>query len=144
MAGWLNGSRMAVLSNGGNSYLNGKNGGIVEWQEWQPNGGRMAEWSNGKDGGMADGMAEWRPNGGMVKWRPNGGMVERWNGRMAKMAEWRTEWRNGGQMEEWQPNGGIVEWQPNGGMVEWRNGQMARMAEWSNGKNGGIVEWRNG
>ncbi len=63
---------------------------------------------------------------------------------MAKMAELRTEWQNGGQMVEWRPNGGIVEWRPNGGMVEWRNGRMARMAEWSNGKNGGIVEWRNG
>ncbi len=59
---------------------------MAEWRtEWQ-NGrmaaewrnGRMAEWSNGKDGGMADGMAEWRPNGGMAaEWR---------NGRMAVMA----------------------------------------------------------
>ncbi len=40
--------------------------------------GRMAEWSNGEDGRMADGMAEWRPNGGMAaEWR---------NGRMAVMA----------------------------------------------------------
>jgi hypothetical protein len=31
--------------------------------------GQMAEWLNGGNGRMADGMAEWRPNGGMVKWR---------------------------------------------------------------------------
>ncbi len=61
-------------------WQNGKNGGMVEWQEWRPNGGRMAEWLNGEDGGMADGMAEWRPNEGMVEWRPNGGMVKWQNG----------------------------------------------------------------
>jgi hypothetical protein len=76
MAGWLN-------------------GGMVEWQEWQPNGG----------------IVEWRPNGRMVKWQndrmarmaewlngKNGGIIEWWNGRMAKMTEWRAEWRNGGRM----------------------------------------------
>jgi hypothetical protein len=96
----------------------------------------MAEWSNGEDGGMADGMAEWRPIGGMVKWRPNGGMVE-----------WRR-WRNGG----W--NGGMVEWRDGRMAAEWRDCQMAvmatrmaRMAEWLNGKNGGqmadrMAEWR--
>ncbi len=64
--------------------------------EWQ--NGRMAEWLNGEDGGMADGMVEWRPNGGMA-------------------AEWRdcqmaAEWRDG-QMAEWSngKNGGMVEWQ---------------------------------
>ncbi len=80
MAGWRNGGRMAGLLNGGNGYSNGKNGGMVERQEWQPNGGRMAEWSNGKDGGMADGMTQWRPNGDMVEWQPNGGMVKWRNG----------------------------------------------------------------
>ncbi len=71
---------MAGLLNGSNGYSNGKNGGMVKWQEWWPNGGRMAEWSNGKDGGMVDRMTQWRPNGGMVEWRPNGGMVKWWNG----------------------------------------------------------------
>ncbi len=37
---------------------NGKDGGM---------GDGMAEWLNDEDGGMADGMAEWR-NGGMVEW----------------------------------------------------------------------------
>ncbi len=42
----------------------------------------MAEWSNGEDGGMGDGMAEWSNDkdggmaDGMAEWR-NGGMVER-------------------------------------------------------------------
>ncbi len=39
-------------------------------------------------------MVEWRNI--MAKWR---------NGRMAGMAEWWTEWRNGGRMAEWS-NGG--------------------------------------
>ncbi len=78
----------------------------------------MAEWSNGKDGGMADGLAEWRPNGGMAaKWWPNGRMVEWRNGRMARM----VEWLNG----------------KNGKIVEWQNGRMAKMAEWR-------MEWQNG
>ncbi len=54
---------------------------------------------------LAYGMAEWRPNGGMVEWQEwlnskNGG----------RMAEWQ-EWRNGGMaygMAEWS-NGGMVE-----------------------------------
>ncbi len=43
------------------------------------------EWHNGRMAEMADGMVEWRLNGGMagmagmvdgmVKWRPNGGMA---------------------------------------------------------------------
>jgi hypothetical protein len=53
MAGWLN-------------------GGMVEWQEWRPNGGivgmaakwrngdQMAEWSNGGNGYLNGGMVEWR------------------------------------------------------------------------------------
>ena len=41
--------------------------------EWR--NGRMAEWSNGKNGGQ---MAEWR----------NGGMAD-------GMAEWQKEWQNG-------------------------------------------------
>jgi hypothetical protein len=41
------------------------NGQMAEW--W--NGGRIAELSNGGNGGMADGMAEWRPNGGRVEWQ---------------------------------------------------------------------------
>jgi hypothetical protein len=86
---------------------------VAKWR----NGG-MAEWSNGKDGGMADGMAEWRPNGGMA--------AEWWDCRMA--AEWRD-----GRMAEWSngKNGGMVEWQ------EWRDCQMA---EWLNGKE--LLEWR--
>ncbi len=63
----------------------------------------MVEWLNGEDGGMADRMAEWQPNGGMVEWRPNGGMVE-----------WRR-WRNGGQ------NGGMVEWRDGGMAAKWRD-----------------------
>ncbi len=44
--------------------------------EWR--NGQMAEWLNGEDGRMADGMAKWRLNGGMAaEWR---------NGRMAVMA----------------------------------------------------------
>ncbi len=39
-------------------WLNGEDGGM---------GDGMAEWSNDEDGGMADGMAEWQ-NGGMVEW----------------------------------------------------------------------------
>ncbi len=39
-------------------WLNGKDGGMRDG---------MAEWSNDADGGMADGMAEWR-NGRMVEW----------------------------------------------------------------------------
>ncbi len=39
------------------------------------NGGQMAEGLNGEDGGMADGMVGWS-NGGMAEWRPNGGIVE--------------------------------------------------------------------
>jgi hypothetical protein len=31
--------------------------------------GQVAEWSNGRNGGMADRIAEWQPNGGMVEWR---------------------------------------------------------------------------
>ncbi len=55
------------------------------------NGG-MAEWRNG---GMADGMAEW---------------AEWWNGGMA-------EWPYGNRWAEWQNGNGIAEW-CNGGMVE--------------------------
>jgi hypothetical protein len=39
-------------------WSNGEDGGM---------GDGMAEWLNDEDGGMADGMAEWR-NGGMVEW----------------------------------------------------------------------------
>ncbi len=41
----------------------------------------MAEWSNGKDGGMGDGIAEWSndEDGGMVD-----GMAEWQNGRMVE------------------------------------------------------------
>ncbi len=39
-------------------WLNGKDGGM---------GDGMAEWTNDADGRMADGMAEWR-NGRMVEW----------------------------------------------------------------------------
>ncbi len=94
------------------------------------------EWRNG---GVVDGMAEWR-NGGMAEWR-NGGMVIEWrnggNGRTTeRMAEWQngrsgyirtiygTRWRNGG----W--NGGMVDWR------EWLNG--------GNGGNGGTAQWRKG
>jgi hypothetical protein len=74
--------------------------------EWR--NGRIMEWLNGKDGGMEDGMAEWRPNGGMAaKW---------WDGRMA-------EWSNG-------KNGGMVEWQEwrDCRMAEWLNGK--ELLEW--------------
>jgi hypothetical protein len=46
-------------------------------QEWRPNSG-MAEWRNGGwNGGMAERMAEWSNggNGGMAEWQ-NGGMAE--------------------------------------------------------------------
>ncbi len=36
--------------------------------EWQ-NSCLMAEWSNGRNAGLADRMAEWLLNGRMVKWR---------------------------------------------------------------------------
>ncbi len=39
-------------------WLNGEDGRM---------GDGMAEWSNDEDGGMTDGIAEWR-NGGMVDW----------------------------------------------------------------------------
>ncbi len=39
-------------------WSNGEDGGI---------GNGMAEWSNDEDSGMANGMAEWR-KGGMVEW----------------------------------------------------------------------------
>jgi hypothetical protein len=42
----------------------------------------MAEWHTGNCQ-MARMAAEW------------------WDGRMAKMAEWKMEWRNGGQMAGW-------------------------------------------
>ncbi len=68
--------------------------------EWR--NGRMVEWSNGEDGGMADGMGEWRPNGGMA--------AEWWNDRMAVMATQMAGWSNGGMFkwQEWRPNGRIV------------------------------------
>ena len=42
---------------------------MAEWSNGEDGrmGDGMAEWSNDKDGGMADGIAEWR-NGGMVEW----------------------------------------------------------------------------
>jgi hypothetical protein len=40
------------------------NGGMTEWR----NCGQMAEWSNGGNARLADGMAEWLPKGGMVEW----------------------------------------------------------------------------
>jgi hypothetical protein len=55
--------------------------------------GRMAEWQNSGNGGMAYGMV------GMAV-----GMVEWQNGRTAGMAEWHTEWHT-----EWH--------------MEWRNGR---------------------
>ncbi len=59
--------------------------------------GVIAEWWNGKlrNGGMADGMAEWAEwwNGGMAEWLYG----NRW-----------AEWRNGNGMAEWW-NGGMVE-----------------------------------
>jgi hypothetical protein len=63
---------------------------------------------------MADGIVEWRPNGGMVEW---------WNG------------KNGG-MVEWRQNGRMVEWRngKNGGMAEWRNGI------WNGGMTDGMGE----
>ncbi len=77
---------------------------VMEWQN-----GVIVEWWNGewRNGGMADGMAEWAEwaewwNGGMAEW-PYG---NRW-----------TEWQNGNGMAEWW-NGGMVEWRTyNGGMV---------------------------
>ncbi len=42
----------------------------------------MAEWSNGEDGGMGDGMAEWS------------------NDKDGRMADGVAEWRNG-EMVEW-------------------------------------------
>ncbi len=41
---------------------------MAEWSNGEDDGmgDGMAEWLNDKDGGMADGMAEWR-NGGMVE-----------------------------------------------------------------------------
>jgi hypothetical protein len=57
--------------------------------------------------------------------------AEWWNGRMAKMAEWRTEWQNGGRMTGWL-NGGQ--------MAEWSNGKMVEWQRWQNGgRNGGIA-----
>ena len=42
---------------------------MADWSNGEDGrmGDGMAEWSNDEDGGMADGMAEWR-NGGMVEW----------------------------------------------------------------------------
>ncbi len=67
---------------------------VMEWQN-----GIIEEWWNGKwrNGGMADGMAEW---------------MEWWNGGLA-------EWPNGNRMAEWRNGNGMAEWW-NGGMVEWR------------------------
>ena len=67
-------------SNGGNGRMAGMADGIVEcgmarMVEWL-NGGRMAEWSNGR---MAR-MAEWSNGGRMAEWS---------NGGMARMVEWR-------------------------------------------------------
>ncbi len=43
-----------------------RNGGrMAEWSNGK-NGGRMAEWSNGKDGRMADGMVKFWRNGQMA------------------------------------------------------------------------------
>jgi hypothetical protein len=119
MAGWRNGGQMAGLLNGGNGYSNGKNGGMVEWQEWRPNGG----WN----GGMA---AKWRDGRTAAEWR-NGRMAGWSNGKDGRMAD---------RMAEWRPNGGMAaKWQDCQMVAEWRDGPMA---EWSNGKNGGMVEWQ--
>ncbi len=82
--------------------------------------GVIAEWWNGKrrNGGMADGMAEWAEwqNGHMVIDGQNGGMVMEW--RNGGMAEWWNCGRNGGMVMEWR-NCGMAEWR-NRGVVEWR------------------------
>jgi hypothetical protein len=76
---------------------------MAKMAEWRGRNGRMVEcW----DGGMA---AEWRDcrmavmatrMARMAEWSndKNGGKMaaEWWNGQMAKMAEWQTEWQNGG------------------------------------------------
>ena len=110
---------MAVWRNGG------RNGGMAE---------RMAEWSNGRNGyirtiyGIHQRQHRKRRRHLLIFYiiRLNGGMAE---------------WRNGGMVIEWR-NGGMAEWW-NGGMAEWRNGgrnggMAERMAEWSNGGNGYI------